>query len=332
MTGCVTTREPAGTFTTGGSGTYGNPAPGSELPPETTSFAELFGGAKKSDPTKSVNLHLAYARVEEANGNRAGARNATDEQRASYATARKYYQHALTLNEKSVDATIGVARMDEVAGRIGDAEQGFLKAVRLDGNSPRSLDALGQFYANQKRWNDALPTLQRAVAASPDDKDIRYHYGVALAKSGQTEQAMPQLVDALGSAKAHYNMGVILYEQRQLVASEEQFAAAVMENPRLEQAAQWLTEVRRELSEQSRVSQGAPKSGANAAMVRTAGHAASDGRQATGLPTTAPAGSRPLTPAANQPRRIQQTAGTMSADGDSYTSRPMAPVSPLPRQ
>jgi Tfp pilus assembly protein PilF len=336
--GCVTTtRDQSGSFTSGGSGTYGGPPPGTDLPAETTtSFAALFGG-KKADPQKNAKLHLAYAAHEETKGNEAGVRHASEEQRASYDAARKAYQHVLTLNDKSVevDAVIGLARLDEVAGRVGEAEQGFKKAARLESDSPRSLDALGQFYSAQSRWSDALPTLQRAVSASPDDKAIRYHYAIALAKSGQLEQAKPQLVQAVGSATAHYNIGILLHEQGDLVGSEEQFSAALLENPRLEPAQNWLKEVRRELNERTRLAQAGPPSSEKPSAAATAGHAAANVVQPVGArppaATQPPSGRQPAS-STNQPRRIQPTSGVVSDETPSASQRPDVPVSPLPRQ
>ena len=47
-------------------------------------------------------------------------------------------------------------------------------------------------------------------------------------------------------AEMFYNIGFILHERGELAASEEQFLAAILDNPRLVQAQYWLNEVRRE--------------------------------------------------------------------------------------
>src|SRR4029077_15488810 len=107
---------------------------------------------------------------------------------------------------KSVDAVIGLARLDQLGGRTAEAEAGFQKAIRMEPRSGRTQDALGQFYVDQKRWDEAVATLQSAMAAAPEVKDYRFHYAIALAKSGQIEQAVPHLVDTVGPAAAHYNI------------------------------------------------------------------------------------------------------------------------------
>jgi Tfp pilus assembly protein PilF len=328
--GCVATpdkTQTAGSFTSGGSGHYGQPV--ESEPRDSGWFGGFFSGAK---PVKKIKAqtHLAHAQYEEALGNAAGVRKSFDEQRSNYAAARKAYEEVLAADQKSVDAVIGLARLDQVSGRIGDAEQGFLKAVRMDSNSPRALDALGQFYTDQRRWNDASATFQKALAAAPDDRAIRYHYGLALAKAGQLEEAHPQLVSAVGEAAAHYNLGIILHEQGDLVASEQAFEAALLQNPHLDQAQKWLKDVRREQTEQPRMARGTANPGRQPALVQRpaaipARHPGVFQAPANG-PAALPASAQvPATSAA--PRRgIQQTATSPGGEPTALSHRSPAPV------
>ncbi len=225
--GCVTEQTKDGSFVTGGPGKYGQAAPGAAV-------AKPTSPAKNTDADykPSPRLQLALAQYQEQRGYR-------DE-------ARKSYEQVLAADSRSIEAVIGLARLDQVAGRNADAEAGFQKAIQMDPRSGLALDALGQFYTSQERWNDALPLFQRAQTAAPDDKSIRYHYAVALARMGRIDQAMPLLVESVGTAAAHYNIGLILHERGDLAGSEEQFVAAIMANPRLEQAQYWINQVRRE--------------------------------------------------------------------------------------
>jgi tetratricopeptide (TPR) repeat protein len=226
----MTTQETTtdGSFKTGGSGKYGQPAPASP-PIEVAAKPRL---KKKTDATPAPKSQLKYAILKERLGDH-------DE-------ARRSYEKVLASDARSVDAIIGLARLDQLAGRTADAEAGLQKAIRIEPRSGRTLDALGQFYVGQKRWDEAVAALQSATAAAPEEKEFRFHYAIALAKSGQIEQAVPHLIDTVGSAAAHYNIGLVLHERGELAASEEHFAAALLENPRLQQAQYWLTEVQHE--------------------------------------------------------------------------------------
>jgi tetratricopeptide (TPR) repeat protein len=292
-------------------------------------FAGFFSG-KKPAKTIKAQTHLAHAQYEEALGNSAGVRKAFDEQRAHYATSRKSYEQLLAADSKSVDAVIGLARLDQVSGRIGDAEQGFLKAVRMDSNSPRSLDALGQFYSDQGRWNDATGTLQKALATAPDDRSIRYHYGLALAKGGQIDQAQPELVRAVGEAAAHYNLGIILHEQGDLVASEQEFEAALLQNPHLDQAQKWLKDVRREQSEQPRMARGMANPGGQPALAQrpAAIPARNPGPFQTPAyrPAVEPTGAQVPAASAAPRGNVQQTAISPAGGAGALSHRSPAPA------
>lgn len=188
-----------------------------------------FARAKRElkNPT---NVHLKWARLKEEQG--------------QAAEARQSYQFVLDEQPKSIDALLGLARLDQLAGRTVQAEQGFRKALQLKPNEPRALGAVGQFYASQKRWNEAVEMLQRAMIAAPEEKAYRYHLAVALARSGDIANAMPHFSKTVGDAQAHYNVGYILYEQGQLNAAKRQMMQAVVKKPDLLAAQQMLDTIR----------------------------------------------------------------------------------------
>jgi Tfp pilus assembly protein PilF len=168
----------------------------------------------------------------------------TDE--ADVQPARLSAEQLLTAHAKSIDATLGLARLDQIGGRNTEAEAGFKRAVRLDNNSGRTLDALGRLYVDQKRWADAVAALHKASIVAPDDKTVRFDYAMALARSGQISEAMPVLRTTVSPAEVHFHIGVVYFEQGDLAASEEQFSQALREDPQLQSARQWLGEVRRQ--------------------------------------------------------------------------------------
>jgi tetratricopeptide (TPR) repeat protein len=167
--------------------------------------------------------------------------------RGYYSEARNSYSRVLAGYPESIEAIIGLAKLDQIAGNVADAERGFLSAVQLE-PSAVSLGALGQFYLDQNRCDEAEPTLRGALSAAPENKTLLFYYGISLARSGQIEQAFPSLIKAVGSAAAQYNIGLILHERGDLAASEVRLAKSVAEDSKLEQAHYWLKKVRRERS------------------------------------------------------------------------------------
>lgn len=224
--GCVSPEKTRVSSSTCGSAANGMPA---QATPGTTA---RFAGRELQDNASNSPLKLASA--------------SSIEQRSLLDEVRQRHDEQLAIDAKSVDVVLGQARLDQIGGRKVEAEAGFRRAVRMDNASGRALDALGQFYVDQKRWNDAIATLQKASACAPDDASVRCHYAIALAKSGQISQAIPMLRSAMEPADVHYHIGVILRERGDLAGSEEQFDMALRENPYFEPARQRLADVRRD--------------------------------------------------------------------------------------
>lgn len=182
---------------------------------------------KLKDPIK---LDLAYAKWQEQQGN--------------LTEARERYQRVLHDEPQLVEALLGLARMDQLAGRTAEAEQGFRKALKNSPNNPLVLDAFGQFYAAQEKWPQAIDILKQGLQIAPNDDTIRFHLAVATAKSGDLVTAKPLFVNSVGEAEAEYNLGLILHDQGKLDLAEQHFVQAVVKKPTLEQAQYWLSEIR----------------------------------------------------------------------------------------
>lgn len=220
--------------------------------------------AEKPAPnTASPKLRLAYARMQEKQGNVTEARSA--------------YTQILAEDRKSVEALVGLARVDQLAGRTPEAEQGYLKAIKVAPKSAVAHSALGQFYADQGKWDQAVGAFQTAVQIAPNDNNQRHQFAVSLAKSGKIEQALPHFAKTVGEAEAHYNVGLLLHDKGDLAAAETHFLAAATQNSQLSQAQYWLDEVRREKQLRGVIAQGpggGTASGASPTVSQVAGSAA----------------------------------------------------------
>lgn len=179
-----------------------------------------------NDPTK---LDLKYAQVAASKGHITEARPA--------------FERVLTDNPKSVEATLGLARIDQLSGRTTAAEEGFQKALQLDGSNPVVLDAAGQFYQSVGDWTRAIQHFNSATLASPANTTYRYNLAVALARTGQVDEARPHFVRSVGDAAADYNIGYILFDDEQYDRAERYFRTALVKNPSLEEATDMLAEI-----------------------------------------------------------------------------------------
>lgn len=312
LSGCVTTIEEQ---TPDGRTISRHYYPWQNIPPEST--------AKQN---ASENLTLKYARVLESKGQTLDARTS--------------YENVLRQNPKSSEALLGMARLDQLAGRTASAEQNYVKAVNSDPNDPCPLAALGNFYAENKRWNEAVGLLNQATQKAPDDRKYRYELAVVLARAGQPREALTQFMQAVTPAEAHYNMALIAYEGGDLNGAEEHLALSLTKNPRLEDAQVWLAEVRREKDAQIASANGIPGSGlraasggipanANPRMVTTAAPATT-GRPATPATLARPAAGAPGTRRPGGVNARNTTFTRPSRNGSDRSNSQNAAAAPIP--
>ena len=198
----------------------------------------------KPDVKNPGRLNATYARLQEAAGN--------------LVEAREYYESALRADPRSIDAVLGLARLDQLAGRHDDAERGFRKAARMRPEDPNVYDALGQFYASRERWAEAIDALHVAMSRAPENPTYRYHLGVALAQAGDFESALPHFAATVGEAEGHYNIGHILRERGDAAQAERQFEQALRVRPDLAEARRALDELRGTTDSQNLANRDAP--------------------------------------------------------------------------
>jgi predicted Zn-dependent protease len=99
-------------------------------------------------------------------------------------------QHAAALNNLAgIYAQRGDTRALELAARAHAASPG----------DPAVADTLGWIHVGSGNPRAGLPLLEQARAGLPDHPEIRYHWAVALAETGDREQALRELRALLSS-------------------------------------------------------------------------------------------------------------------------------------
>lgn len=213
-----------------GGGMFAGKAGGDATTPTTTPGSGEFAAVRKLKNPEST--HLIYAQWMEE-------RNPSD--------ARASYQQVLDKNPKSVEALLGLSRIEQLNGRHDEAEKLLARAQKLRPEDPLVAAAYGLYYANQKDWGRAVEHLRRAREMAPGDKVYDYQLGAVLVKSGDVAGGLKELERCGTAAEAHYNAGFILKDEKRLAEAEEQFALAVRLDPALTQAQKMLVAVQEEL-------------------------------------------------------------------------------------
>jgi tetratricopeptide (TPR) repeat protein len=105
------------------------------------------------------------------------------------------------------------------AGYWRDSISLYRHAVAAGEQNPYSLTTLGWAYANDKRFDEAMPPLRQAVELAPDFGQAQFLLGCVLQKNSQFDEAADHFRAALksddGNAAAHLNLGTILMARRE---------------------------------------------------------------------------------------------------------------------
>ncbi|MCA9024827.1 MAG: tetratricopeptide repeat protein [Planctomycetaceae bacterium] len=96
------------------------------------------------------------------------------------------------------------------------------------------LAAAGKVYLTQRRWEDAVSVLSAALEQAPYDDRVRFDLAVALGHSGDIDESLQRFTEVIGPAAAHYNIGVLLYEEGKTQMSRYFFRQACERDPRIE--------------------------------------------------------------------------------------------------
>jgi tetratricopeptide (TPR) repeat protein len=146
------------------------------------------------------------------------------------ADATPHFQKAAELDPKYRDVLLELAADYEKAGRPDDA-------VALYKRFPENAAAqerMGELLLESKRFGDAIPGLEKAVASSPTSANR-----LALATAYGMNKQLDKELDLLGQVVAaepqnydlHMRYGRALRDQRKLAPAEQQFAVAARLKP-----------------------------------------------------------------------------------------------------
>ena len=116
----------------------------------------------------------------------------------------------------------------------------FEEALSLDQDHFVALENLGNAYRQQKRWDEARATLNRALTLKPEDAEANYSLAMVLAQNNDTAGAYEHLQKALQARpvypEALNNLGILYLRTRRRDEAVAQFEQAIRVAPTFDQA------------------------------------------------------------------------------------------------
>jgi Flp pilus assembly protein TadD len=171
-------------------------------------------------------LYMAIARLYEESG--------------KIAEAEKYYQMALNEKGNDLNVMLGYARFQENQGRINEAVTMYQKAVQTHPKDAAAYNNLGLCFARRGKLNEAASALAQAVQVDPRNQLYRNNLATVLVDQNRLPEAFANLREVHGDAGAYYNLGYLLNKKGQTEAAEHNFTQALMIDPKMARAQEWL--------------------------------------------------------------------------------------------
>ena len=125
-------------------------------------------------------------------------------------------------------------------GHTGAAIGYFQEALKLSPDHVIALDNLGGAYRQQKRWDDARKTYERALEINSNDPEANYGLGMVFAQNDDTERAFDSLRKALELRpvypEALNNLGILYLRTHRRDEAVATFEQCIRAAPAFEQA------------------------------------------------------------------------------------------------
>lgn len=155
------------------------------------------------------------------------------QQQGDLDAARQWFAQAVDAGEL-LRAELRLAQIDAETGNLGAARERLQRIRRQNpGMAARLLSAEGEMLYRARAYNEAVSLLERAVAAYPENSDLRYNYALALEQAGQLGAAETELRRLIredeGNAAALNALGYMLAIRGQRLEEAERLIRKSLE-------------------------------------------------------------------------------------------------------
>jgi|SRR5882762_107589 len=159
---------------------------------------------------------------------------------------------------RSVTTRVEAGTIELEAGNPERALEEQRQAATLDPHSPGALSLLGRIELAQRRYPEAIATLEQAAKLAPADASIRFYAGQAWMKTDQgTQRALEHFKRSLeldpNRASTYYWLGSLYFHRNQEYPVAVQYLEQALDRaPELEAAHQMLIQAYKRLGEDAK--------------------------------------------------------------------------------
>jgi tetratricopeptide (TPR) repeat protein len=157
--------------------------------------------------------------------------------------ARQNLQRALAMWPGNSEVLRAAARLEDRQGNLPLAETLYQQAVAGAPQNAVALNDLGLCLAREGKLETSLQVMEQAIQLKPDSSLFRNNAATVLVEMRQDQRALAHLSAVHNSADANYNLGQLLVNRGRANEASPYFAAALQQNPGMQQAADALAKL-----------------------------------------------------------------------------------------
>lgn len=150
--------------------------------------------------------------------------------------AEEAYEEAVRIDPEHVGALMGLARVYQRTGRADTALEIYDRLAKIDPSNPAVWNDWGLCYKELGDLASAESRLRKAVELDPMRALSRNNLAMVLAELGYEEEAWEQFRQAVGPARAHYNLAVLAWEHGDIAGAKHHLEQALALDPSLQEA------------------------------------------------------------------------------------------------
>jgi tetratricopeptide (TPR) repeat protein len=162
--------------------------------------------------------------------------------------ARLSYLRAIEVDPKHLPAYLALTTLQQRCEDYAGASATLQKALTLDNRDHRLWYELGMCQCRQKKWDDALVSIGRAVGLNPGHKPYLATLGYAQGRAGRLAESLQTLTAVHGPARAHFDVARLLQHMNQPMLAAQQAMLASSLDANLPGLSQFLAALQRQAS------------------------------------------------------------------------------------
>jgi len=157
--------------------------------------------------------------------------------------ARQNLQRALSMWPGNSEVLRAAARLEDRQGNLPLAETLYQQAVASAPQNAVALNDLGLCLAREGKLEQSLQVIEQSIQLKPDSSLFRNNAATVLVEMRQDQRALAHLSAVHNPAEANYNLGQLLVNRGRANEASPYFAAALQQNPGMQQAADALAKL-----------------------------------------------------------------------------------------